>query len=233
MRKTAATFPSVKTPTRRPSPKPVLVTPVPDTRERILQAGITEFATHGFSGARVESIARLAASNVRMIYHYFGDKEALYVLVLEHVVGKLREDELQIDVDQVDPLDGIVHIFEFIDSHFSRHPEFLSLLSSENLNRARYLQRSKRIPEMSTPVLDAVARLLRRGVRSGAFRKGINALHLYIMMVSLAYFHKSNAFTLSRIFAHDLLDPAWQREHKLQSRRMLIGFLTPTVVAAA
>lgn len=206
--------------------KSVTVKPTTDTRERILAAAITEFAAHGYSGGRIETIARNAASNVRMIYHHFGDKETLYVMVLEHVLGKLREDELQFDVTDVEPLEGIVRIFEFIDSHFSLHPETLSLLSSENLNRARFLNRSTRIPEMATPVIDLVAKLLRRGGRSGTFRKGINALHLYIMMVSLAYFHKSNAFTLSRIFQHDLLDPKWQREHNAQSRTMLINFLT-------
>jgi AcrR family transcriptional regulator len=48
------------------------------TRRRILQAALAEFAGRGFSGARIQSIARRAGVNARMLYHYFGEKEDLY-----------------------------------------------------------------------------------------------------------------------------------------------------------
>ena len=43
------------------------------TRARIRSAALKEFAAHGFAGARVDVIARRAAINKRMLYHYFGD----------------------------------------------------------------------------------------------------------------------------------------------------------------
>jgi TetR/AcrR family transcriptional regulator len=52
------------------------------TRERILRAARREFVAKGFAGARVDAIARAAAVNKRMLYHYFGDKDALYRAVL-------------------------------------------------------------------------------------------------------------------------------------------------------
>src|SRR2546423_15054537 len=52
------------------------------TQQRILQAAFKEFAAKGFSGARVDGIARRASINKRMLYHYFGDKEALFREVL-------------------------------------------------------------------------------------------------------------------------------------------------------
>ena len=48
------------------------------TRERILSAALKEFAAKGFAGARVDAIARRAAINKRMLYHYFGNKEKLF-----------------------------------------------------------------------------------------------------------------------------------------------------------
>jgi AcrR family transcriptional regulator len=200
---------------------------LPGTRERILQAAIGEFAAKGFSGARTDAIARAAASNIRMIYHYFGNKEGLYVAVLEQVLDSLRADELRLDFDQDSPRDGILTVFDFIHGHFAAHPELMSLLSWENLNHARYLQQSSHIPERASPVIALLARLLQRGAEAGQFRPGIDPLHLYVSMVSMAYFHKSNAYTLSRIFRRDLLDPAWQREHKEQAQHMLFSFLAP------
>src|SRR2546422_1034550 len=56
------------------------------TQERILQAAFKEFAAKGFAGARVDGIARRASINKRMLYHYFGDKEALFVEVLRRKI---------------------------------------------------------------------------------------------------------------------------------------------------
>ena len=56
------------------------------TQERILQAAFKEFAAKGFAGARVDAIAQRAAINKRMLYHYFGDKEALFREVLRRKI---------------------------------------------------------------------------------------------------------------------------------------------------
>jgi AcrR family transcriptional regulator len=197
------------------------------TRQRILDAAIGEFAANGFSGARIENIARLAKSNIRMIYHHFGSKDGLYVEVLEHVLDQLREDELGLDFEHVSPREGVHKIFDFIHGHFASHPELMSLLSSENLNKAEFLQRSSRIPERASPVIAALNGMLRRGAEQGVFRSDVDALHLYITIVSLAYFHRSNAHTLSQIFRHDLLDPIWQQQHQDQARDMVFRFLEP------
>ena len=210
------------------------------TRARLLQVAISEFAAKGYSGARIDAVAARAKVNIRMIYHYFGGKEALYIEVLEHTLAKLRADELKLDFSAMTPLDGIMQLFDFIDGHFTDHPELMKLLSSENLNKARFMQKSAAIPMMATPVLRLLQTLLQRGVAEGCITTGIEPLHLYVTLVSLAYFHKSNAHTLTRIFATELLAPAWQADHKAQTRRMLLRFLSPTgsgdsleVIAAA
>lgn len=197
------------------------------TRQRILEAAVSEFAANGFSGARIENIARLGKSNIRMIYHHFGSKDQLYIEVLEHVLDQLREDELGLDFEHVSPREGVHKIFDFIHSHFASHPDLMSLLSSENLNKAAFLQRSTKIPERASPVIAALETLLRRGAEQGVFRTGVDPLHLYVTIVSLAYFHRSNAYTLSQIFRHDLLDPSWQQQHGEQAREMVFRFLEP------
>jgi len=195
------------------------------TRARILKAAIAEFSAKGYSGARTVQIASRAKSNIRMLYHYFGGKDALYVCVLEEVLQRLRSAELQLDFDATAPVDGILKMFDFIDTHFGARPELRRLLAFENMNQARHLNRSAAIRETASPVLDHIAGLLRRGQASGVFRPGIDALHLYTAMVSLAYYSRAHAPTLSRIFGTDLLDSRWQADHRLQSHQMLIGFL--------
>jgi len=131
------------------------------------------------------------------------------------------------EVDHVDPFEGMMQLFEFIQGHFADHPELIALLSGENLLGGRFLRGSSKAPLITSPLLPLIERLLRRGERQGLLRGGLDPLHLYVVMVSLCYFHRSNAHTLSTIFATDLLAPSWQAQHKKMATDVLSRFLRP------
>ena len=209
----------------RPAKPPTPARNAGETRERILQAAIAEFSAKGYSGARVDGICRAARANPRMIYHYFGGKAALYLAILEHVLGELRREELKLDVDHVAPFDGILQLFDFIHDHFGTHPELISLLMGENLLRAEFLRRSRKTPAVASPLLGLIAGLLKRGAAEGVLRGGIDPLQLYVAMVASSSYHRSNGHTLSVIFSTDLLDRRWQAAQKKQAREALACFL--------
>jgi hypothetical protein len=147
--------------------------------------------------------------------------------VLEHVIGELRHEELRLAIDHVDPREGLMQLFEFIHTHFGEHPELIHLLSGENLLRARFLRSSSKTPIISAPLMPLMEQLLRRGEREGLLRGGIDPLHLYVVMVALSYFHRSNAHTLSTLFRTDLLATSWQSEHKKVAAEVLARYLAP------
>ena len=64
------------------------------TRGAILAAAVAEFTSKGLSGARIDRIAKRARVNKRMIYYYFGDKERLYIAVLEETYTAIRTAEI-------------------------------------------------------------------------------------------------------------------------------------------
>src|ERR1700733_7348904 len=195
------------------------------TRERILRAAVNEFAAKGFSGGRIEAICASARVNIRMIYHHFGGKEGLYIAALEETLSGLRDEELKLDFESASPLDAVLQLFEFTYEHFAAHPQLISLLSGENLLKAKFLKRSKRTPVISSPVLAQLKRIIERGEAEGQFRKGIDALQLYVLIVSLSYFHLSNGYTLSVIFAQDIFKPNWLAQHKLIARDVVIRYV--------
>jgi AcrR family transcriptional regulator len=201
--------------------------PPESTRERILRTAIIEFSEKGYSGARVLAICRKSRANPRMIYHYFGGKDRLYVAVLEHVLGELRAEELKLDFEYVSPVEGMMQLFDFTYEHFGKHPELIHILSGENLLRARFLKRSSKTPVVASPLIAMIGELLKRGEKARVFRRGIDPLQLYVAMVGFAYFHRSNAHTLSVIFKSDILTADWQAEHKRYAKEMMIGFLQP------
>ena len=83
-----------------------------ESREQLLRAATSEFVMHGFAGARINRIVKRASSNPRMIYHYFGSKSELYLAVLEEALGGLRRRELQIDIEHMEPREGLLQLFD-------------------------------------------------------------------------------------------------------------------------
>ncbi|MCS6984062.1 MAG: TetR/AcrR family transcriptional regulator [Leptospiraceae bacterium] len=63
------------------------------TRTRLLRSAFHEFARYGYSGARMEAIARKARTNKAMLHYYFGSKSELYQTVLEHAFAFRDLDE--------------------------------------------------------------------------------------------------------------------------------------------
>jgi TetR/AcrR family transcriptional regulator len=144
------------------------------TREAILAAAQDEFAAKGLFGGRVNAIARRAGANKRMIYHYFGNKEGLYLAALERVYEGLRGSERTLDLAHLDPELAITRLVEFNFDYSRRHPELISLINSENLHRARHLSRSKKVRQLHSPFVKLIGDILRRGVAKGVFRPGLD-----------------------------------------------------------
>jgi TetR/AcrR family transcriptional regulator len=195
------------------------------TRLRILEAAAKNFAEYGLSGGRVDAIAAAADVNIRMIYHHFGNKEGLYLAVLDNAYLGLRRQELRLDYSMLGPLEGLLRLFEFLHAHFAAHPELIRLMTGENLLQAAYLKRSTQVATRSSPVIALIADLLQRGEASGEIRRGIDPLQLYVAMVALSYFHLSNAHTLSWIFRSNLSAPQWRAAQAAQAREIIGRFV--------
>ena len=194
-------------------------------QERILNAATAEFARFGLGGARVDRIAERAGANKRMLYYYYGNKEALFLAVMEASYERIRTAERSLKLGETDPEEGIRRLVEFTWTYYLKNPEFLTLLNSENLHKARHIRRSKNIPAMHSPFVATIEDLLRRGARAGQFRRGVDAVQLYISIASLSYFYQSNRHTLSTVFARDLFSPRNRAERLKHMVELVLGYL--------
>lgn len=199
----------------------------PDTtRLRILEAAMHEFAAHGLAGARVDRIAARSGANKGMLYYYFGDKDDLFGSVLEHVYLGIRSAEQGLRLLDHRPVEAVTRLIEFTWRYYLEHPEFLTLLNSENLHRARHLKRSRNIRATNLPIVETLTEILRRGEAEGIFRSGVDPVQLYISIAGLSYFYLSNNHSLSEAFARDF-STARQRAARLAHMiTLVIGFLT-------
>jgi AcrR family transcriptional regulator len=197
------------------------------TRRRILEAATTEFAAKGLAGARVDEIARRASVSKRMLYHYFGNKEGLWLAVLEQAYLQIRNEERELDVGRLSPAEGMRRLIEFTIDYDHAHPEFISLLLGENLHQARYLRRSRKVRELHTSFLDVIGDLLERGRRTGVFRSGVDPAELYITIAALGFFYFSNVHTLSTIFGRDFNSARARQQHLRHATKVVLRFLRP------
>jgi len=184
------------------------------TRKKLLTAARREFAASGLAGARVDEIAARAGVNKQLVYHYFGDKDALYLAVLEWVYEEIRAQERKLNLEGLPPQQAIKRLIEASFDHLAAHPDFIVLLNDENRGGARHVRGSRKLEAMHSPLVSLVSTLLREGVRAGVFRRGINPVHLYISIAGLSYFYFSNTPTLSAIFGRDLSSPAARRARR-------------------
>jgi AcrR family transcriptional regulator len=209
--------------------------PSPVTEERlrdadrsqgtILAAARDEFAEFGLGGARVDRIAERAGLNKRLIYYYFEDKEKLFQAVLEQAYRDIREQEMQLHLLDMEPVAAVRRLIEFTWDYYLAHPEFLTLLNSANLHRARHLAESRRAKELNSPLIDTLAGVLERGRREGTFRGGVDPVQLYVSIAGLSYFYLSNSHTLSAIFGRDLLAPKARSERLSHMTEVILGYL--------
>lgn len=195
------------------------------SQQALLIAAKEEFAEHGLGGARMERIAQRAGLNKRLIYYYFDDKERLFQAVLEQAYEDIREAEQQLHLLDLDPATAVRKLIEFTWDYFLAHPEFLTLLNSANLHKARHLPGSRRARELNSPLVETLAQLLERGRREGVFRGGVDPIQLYVSIAGLCYFYLSNNYTLSAIFGRNLLTAKARTERLSHMVDVVLGYL--------
>lgn len=189
---------------------------------RILDAATRHFGEVGFDAARVDVIARAARINKQLIYHYFGNKDALFTKVLERAYQQLREQESALSLDSLSANRAILALLDFTWQYYLAHPEFIRLINSENQMHARHLKASREILEVNSRHLEIYRALIRRGQKEKTVRGDLDPLQLSINIASLGFFYLMNRHTLSTVFESDLDSPRMLRK-RLRVMREVIG----------
>ena len=195
---------------------------VPDregTRQNIIEIATEEFAENGLAGARIDEIAARTKASKRMIYYYFEDKEGLYLSVLEAAYEKVRSVEAKLDLEHLQPVDALKRLVQFTFDHHHSNEDFIRLVMIENIHHGEYLARSKVIQSLNVTAIGTIERLYDRGVRDGAFRRGIDPIDLHWQISALCFFNVSNRATFSKIFGRDLTaegSPGKRQQHVQQ-----------------
>ena len=170
------------------------------TRAALLENAGLAFAALGYDGARIDEIAARAGVNKRMIYAYFGDKDALYRAVLDAhlsgLAGLARHDDPS-GTPRARAEAMIRRYFAFL----AEHDDFARLVSWEALSR---VQRGRAIlVDRVGTGLEPLHAILRAGIAAGDFRADLDP-RLWAMSV--------NALLIGYLNHRSFLETLWHTD---------------------
>jgi AcrR family transcriptional regulator len=162
------------------------------TRQKLLDAAMTEFATHGLTGAKVERIARRAGVNKRLVYHYFKSKERLYREVLEraYLLIHTREDEINLDTRR--PEEALADLIDRTFERIIALPHVNALIVDQNLHRAKHIKNAAWVQDMHGRLIEQIQAMLDAGCKAGVFRPNVDPVRLFISVLALCLTYVTN-----------------------------------------
>lgn len=196
------------------------------TRSELIEVATEVFSEQGYSGARVDEIAERTRTTKRMIYYYFGGKEGLFLAVLEAAYRRIRELEQSLHAGDLEPVDAIRRIAELTFDHHVNHPDFIRLVSVENIHRGRHLEKVESLRELGAPAATVLDEVLARGRASGELRADVDPVDVHMMISAYCVFQVANSATFGFLFGRDMLAPDVRERHRRILGDIVVGWLT-------
>jgi AcrR family transcriptional regulator len=160
-----------------------------------------------------------------MLYYYFGNKEGLYVAVLENAYSAMRAIEAQLHLEDFEAEEALRRLVAHTVDYQLEHPDFIRLVMNENIHRGEFMAQSKVIQQLNVPAIDAVRRVYERGVEAGVFRAGLDPVDLHMSISALSVFNVANRHTFSLIFKRDLESPEAIAARRESIVEMIVRFV--------
>jgi len=152
------------------------------SEEKVIAAAVTEFAAHGYDGARVDVIAEKAEVNKAMIYYHFKSKEMLYERILKDITEDIFSRIQESAVGDGDPLDVFYSIINgYIKMLNSFDRAVLQIMLREMASGGVHFRKIA-IPSLAVPVLSLVEPLIKSAMEKGRMRK-VNPYYTFMQII--------------------------------------------------
>ena len=162
------------------------------SREAILDSATKVFMESGFSGARVDEIARRAGANKAMIYYHFGSKQDLYRAVLLGLFGDVMAEIARLRSTEAPPGEKLRALYTRVAAHFEAKPALPHIMLREILAGGKSIDAEA--SRTLFAILSFVAETVGEGVRTGEFRE-VNPLLLHLSVLApLMVYHAGDSF---------------------------------------
>lgn len=146
-----------------------------DTRRKIFDASVAEFAAYGISGARVDRITATAGVNNALLYRYFGSKSELFDTVFGTLAAEL------VEAVPFSPDDLPAYAGALVD-YYAEHPEVVRLAAWHQLEPG-----NRPLPEAVHKTQREKIAAIEEAQAAGRVTTAYPAADLLTMILSLAH----------------------------------------------
>jgi len=156
-----------------------------ETRERLVDAAVDVFASHGFDGATTREIARRADVALAALPYHFTTKEALWKAAVSRIFERLRlhfeahRSEMEAD----DPQVRLRVLLRELVTYGARHPELHRFMLQEGTDRGERLVWL--VDNHVRPLYRTLASLVEDGRAHGLLVEG-RTEHLFYSLIGTA-----------------------------------------------
>jgi TetR/AcrR family transcriptional regulator len=195
------------------------------TKGRILDIASEEFASRGFDGTRVDEIAARSKVSKNLIYHYFENKDALFIAVLERAHELFRTHQESISLNESKPIESMRNLVVESFRYWSESRQFIAYLDSANFHKSKHVKKSASIRNAYSSLVARIRGILEQGVKERVFREGVDPLDLYISISALAYHFFQFQHMYSIVFQKDLSADTIIAKRLRHVEDMILGYL--------
>jgi len=157
--------------------------------DRIIVAAEEEFARYGFDAVNVRQIADAADVSTKLVYHYFGRKEVLYLEALGHMARTFFEQFEHPIFDSGDPIGTIREFAMRYADFYQAHPETGRLILDQVIHGGQQIRRSSPMERRRSEVIEPLRKALEEGIAQGIIRSGVSGegLFYHTLLVTIGY----------------------------------------------
>ena len=141
-----------------------------DKRRQLLDAAVRVFARKGYHASRVGDIAEEAGVAHGLLYHYFKSKDKVLEAVFHENWSLLVARIESVEETEEPAADQLRHISAIVLRTWLHLPDVVRVVIQEF---GRSPELAERIGELTLPI-DALERVIARGIENGEFRKDID-----------------------------------------------------------
>lgn len=196
--------------------------------DRALTVAMCHFAADSYSATKLDAIAKEVGMSKRMLHYHFGDKKELYRRCLIRAAWSFSPPQDFLERSYAAPVEGIRRFVDALYHSMVQNPEAIRLLLRENLDPVLTPGEVTSMRSESEVILQ-LERLLLMGQDVGAFRPGISATDVVVLIASLCFFRTSNHTTLEEFGSINLLSPTNTEGMRRLTIDAVLTFLTSNI----
>lgn len=155
------------------------------SKEKILQAAITEFSASGYDKVTMENICTRHGISKGMMYHYYSGKDDLFLLCVQNMYQMMQQylEENMAELEKKDALHALKEFWMLRESFFGDHPPFKNIFENALLRTPPHL--FEKIEEIRGPIEALNRQFLHRTIGKIELRENLKKENVSIYLEAM------------------------------------------------